>query len=144
MKVEGTCLCGACAWEAVVDPGRVFLCHCDDCQLQSSSAFRSTAVVDRATFVMKRGELREYVKSAQSGALRALSFCPECGTPVYGAPPEGTPGPISLRVGPLAQRRELAPVGQVWCQSRLDWLEGLNDLPGMPTQPGVPVVEGES
>ena len=45
-------------------------------------------------------------------------------------------GMLSLRIGPLAQRRELRPAGQVWCRSRLDWLDDLPALPGVETQPG--------
>jgi hypothetical protein len=44
---------------------------------------------------------------------------------------------MSLRVGSLAQRAELAPVAGVWCRSRRDWLDGLADMPGLDTQPGV-------
>jgi hypothetical protein len=142
MKVEGECLCGGCAWQADVDPERVFLCHCDDCQVQAGSAFRSTALIEPPSFTLTRGELRAYVKTAESGAQRELAFCPVCGTNVYGAPGDGQPGMMSLRIGPLAQRRELKPVAQVWCRSRLDWLDDLADLPGMPTQPGVPASEG--
>ncbi len=138
MKVDGECLCGACAWEAEVDPGRVFLCHCEDCQVQSGSPFRWTAIVPPERFALTRGELRSWAKTAASGSPRVLSFCPTCGTQVCGGPEEGASGTLSLRIGPLAQRRELKPVGQVWCRSRRDWLDDLPDLPGMPTQPGVP------
>ncbi len=136
MDVQGECLCGECAWEAELDPKLVFLCHCDDCQVQGGSAFRSTAVATPERFRMLRGELRSYVKTAESGRGRALAFCPTCGTHAYGGPPEGETGMLSLRIGPLAQRRELKPSGQVWCRSRLDWLDDLPSLPGVETQPG--------
>jgi len=32
MKVQGSCHCGRITYEAEVDPGRVSLCHCTDCQ----------------------------------------------------------------------------------------------------------------
>lgn len=138
MKVDGECLCGACTFTAEVDPGRVVLCHCDDCQRQSGCAFRTIALVDRASFRLGKGRLQTWVKTSESGAKRVLAFCPDCGTHVYGAPPEGQPGPMSLRVGALAQREALPPMGQVWCRSRLDWLDGVNDLPRFATQPGAP------
>lgn len=136
MRVEGRCLCGACEWAAEVDPARVFICHCEDCQVQSSSAFRSSAVIDGDKFELTRGQLRVYLKKAESGRSRALAFCPDCGTAVYGGPPDGV-GSMSLRVGPLAQARELKPSGQVWCRSRQGWLDDVNELRGMQTQPGV-------
>ncbi len=136
MNVQGECLCGACAWEAEIDPGLVFLCHCDDCQIQGGSAFRSTAIAAPDRFRLVRGELSAYVKTAESGSSRSLAFCTICGTHVYGGPPEGESGMLSLRVSPLAQRRELVPTGQVWCRSRLDWLDDLESIPAFETQPG--------
>ena len=43
---------------------------------------------------------------------------------------------MTLRVGTLAQRAELAPVARLWCRSALPWLDGLAELPGLETQPG--------
>ncbi len=142
MKVNGECLCGACAWEAELDPKLVFLCHCEDCQVQGGSAFRSTAIAPPDHFVLKRGELSVWDKKAESGRARALAFCPTCGTHVYGGPGAGESGMLSVRVGPLAQRRELSPQGQVWCRSRLAWLDDLAAIPSNETQPGMPGGEG--
>ncbi len=138
MEVQGACLCGACAWEAEIDPQRVFVCHCEDCQVQGGSAFRSIAVTTTDRFRLTRGALRTYVKTAASGASRELAFCPDCGTHVYGGPGRGEQGVLSLRVGGLAQRRELAPSAQLWCRSRLEWLDDLSDVPRLQTQPGAP------
>lgn len=32
MEIEGSCHCGAIAYEAFVDPKTAGLCHCTDCQ----------------------------------------------------------------------------------------------------------------
>ena len=40
MKVEGACHCGRIAFEAEIDPARVSVCHCADCQTLTGSAFR--------------------------------------------------------------------------------------------------------
>ncbi|MDQ3188264.1 MAG: GFA family protein, partial [Pseudomonadota bacterium] len=32
MKIQGACHCGDISYEAVVDPARVSICHCADCQ----------------------------------------------------------------------------------------------------------------
>ena len=37
MKIEGGCHCGYIAYEAEVDPERVLICHCTDCQTLSGS-----------------------------------------------------------------------------------------------------------
>ena len=41
MKVDGGCHCGRITFEAEVDPAKVLICHCTDCQSLSGSAFRT-------------------------------------------------------------------------------------------------------
>jgi len=136
MKVDGRCLCGATSWEAEVEPSRVFVCHCEDCQVQSGAPFRSTVITDPSSFRLTAGELRTWNKTAESGARRTLAFCPTCGTNVYGGPADGEKGFMSLRVGALTQRDELDPVAQLWCRSRRPWTTGLGDLQAFDRQPG--------
>lgn len=141
MKVDGECLCGAVAFEAEIEPGQVFLCHCLDCQVQSGTAFRTVARARPDSLRVTKGAVRVYEKVAESGSARALAFCPECGTSIYGGPGQGSEGMLSLRVGVLRQRGELAPIAQVWCRSRQPWLDGLDALPRIDTQPGAPPAE---
>ena len=49
MKVEGACLCGYIAIEGEVDPDKVTVCHCTDCQTSSGSAFRVSIPVPGGT-----------------------------------------------------------------------------------------------
>jgi hypothetical protein len=120
MKVAGSCHCGQIAFEAEIDPGRVRVCHCTDCQMLSGSAFRANVPVLPRTFVLKSGTPKIYVKTADSGNKREQAFCPECGTPIYSAGP-GDPPSYSLRVGTLDRRAELLPARQIWCRSALPW-----------------------
>ncbi len=136
MKVDGACLCGEVSFEAEVDPRLVFVCHCTDCQTHSGSAFRTIAVSERDTFRLLSGEVREYLKRAESGAQRALGFCPSCGTALYGGPGPGERGPLSLRTGVLQQRGSLRPVAQLWCRSAQGWLDELGTLPRVDEQSG--------
>ncbi len=135
MDIDGGCLCGAVRFEAEANPQQVFICHCTDCQTHSGSAFR-TLVGVRADSLRVKGELKIYERRADSGAIRGLAFCPECGTPIYGGPAEGEDGLLSIRVGVVRQRDELRPVAQLWCRSSQEWLSGLPDLPRVETQPG--------
>jgi hypothetical protein len=84
MKIDGECLCGAVTFEAEVSPEQVFICHCSDCQIQSGSAFRTVARAAPSSVRLTRGELKVYEKRAESGATRALAFCPECGSSIEG------------------------------------------------------------
>ena len=82
MKIDGGCHCGNITYEADIDPDKVVICHCTDCQTLSGSAFRTVALSREGTFKLRSGEPKIYLKTAQSGAKRQQSFCPECGTPI--------------------------------------------------------------
>lgn len=127
MKVEGRCHCGEIAYEATVDPARVTICHCTDCQMLTGSAYRATVPAPKESFVLRTGQPTIYLKTADSGAKRAHAFCPACGSPVYSAAPLD-PQAYSLRVGCLRQRAELLPKKQQWCQSALDWAMDLSAI----------------
>jgi len=136
MKVHGSCLCERVRFRAEIDPARVFICHCTDCQTHSGTAFRTTAMIEPDQFELESGEIKLFEKTADSGRSRTLAFCPNCGTSLYGGPGEGSAGYLSLRLGPLAERDELVPVAQVWCRSAQPWLGVLSELPRFEQQPG--------
>lgn len=123
-KIDGTCLCGKIRYEAMINSARVAICHCTDCQINSATAFRTGVLVRAENFHLLAGELKTYVKTAQSGNLRKLSFCPDCGTSIHGSDLENTRY-YSLRLGTSRQRAELPPLQQMWCQSAMPWLDGL-------------------
>lgn len=127
MNVEGSCHCGAITYEAVVDPAKVGVCHCTDCQALSGSAYRVTVQVPRSTFSLRSGAPRIYVKTAESGAKRNQAFCADCGSPVYACAVDD-PQTYSLRVGCLKQRAELPPQRQIWSTSALGWTENLGSI----------------
>src|SRR4051794_19880556 len=119
MKVDGRCHCGAIAFEAEVDPDRVTLCHCTDCQNLTGTAFRTTVPAPVETFVLKSGTPRTYLKTtAESGHVRIQAFCGNCGTPIYACAAEN-PVTYGSRVGTLAQRLQLRPTRQIWWRSAM-------------------------
>lgn len=138
MNIDGACHCGQISFTAKVDPGRVVVCHCTDCQALSGSAFRAS-VVALAADVSIQGTPRRYIKTAESGAYRAQLFCPECATPLFTMAPEGGPA-ITIRLGCVAQRAQLVPSAQIWQRSALPWLGDLALIPGSPEQQAKPKV----
>ncbi|MBL8382853.1 MAG: GFA family protein [Burkholderiales bacterium] len=128
MRIDGACLCGHVRYEALIDPARVGICHCRDCQISSATAFRVGAPVPVDDFKLLSGSLRVYVKTAESGSRRALSFCPECGTSIHGSAVENATT-LSLRIGTARQFAQLVPQQQIWCRSALPWLGDLIDTP---------------
>lgn len=129
MHVNGACHCGQITYEAEIDPRLVGICHCTDCQMLSGSAFRVAAQAMAGAFRILTGTPKTYVKTADSGARRRHAFCPNCGTPVCASADVDEPPTYSLRVGCLAQKRDLPPRRRIWCQSALPWSENVGAIP---------------
>jgi hypothetical protein len=127
VKIDGGCHCGHIRYEAVVDPAKVAICHCTDCQTLSGSAYRTVVPAPAGEFRLLAGKPKVYVKTAESGNKRQQTFCPECGTPIYSAALTDTPA-YYLRVGSIRQRAELPPKAQGWCRSALGWTMDLKDV----------------
>ncbi len=129
MKIDGGCHCGAITYEAEIDPEKVEICHCTDCQTLSGSAFRTVVKTPEEQFKLLSGEPKTYVKTAESGTKRAQTFCPECGSPVYATSAGDGPKLFSIRLGTARQRDELPPKVQYWIRSAQRWLADLESVP---------------
>lgn len=134
MLVDGSCHCGAIRFEADINPERVGVCHCTDCQTFSGGPFRTSVLVGDDKFRLLEGSPSVYEKAAESGTIRKLFFCSKCGTHVWGTSPRNARTFYSVRVGTLKQRAELPPVAQVWCQSKLPWVDDLSSIRRIDTQ----------
>jgi hypothetical protein len=134
MRIHGSCHCSAVSFSAEVDPSRVMVCHCTDCQVLSGAPFRAVVV---ATFqsLQVSGQTKSYVKVAESGNRRAQVFCPECATPLWATAPEN-PASVVIRLGCVRERAQLRPAAQIWQHSSMPWLASLSSVPGTPGQQG--------
>jgi hypothetical protein len=131
MKVHGACHCGQVRYEAEVDPARVGLCHCTDCQVLTGTAFRVSVGAPAATFRLLSGRPNTYVKTADSGARRRHAFCPNCGAPVFASADTDSPTSYSLRVGGLVEKARLPPQKRTWCGSALPWSQDVSGVPAV-------------
>ena len=120
MKVHGKCHCGKIEFHAEVDPEKVSLCHCTDCQVMTGTAYRVSARINAGDFHLTKGQPKIYIKTPDSGVKRVQAFCGDCATPLYAEPVEN-PKSKSLRIGCLAERAFLPPKQQTWCGSALTW-----------------------
>jgi hypothetical protein len=137
MKVDGACHCGAITVEGEIDPERVTICHCTDCQTGTGSAFRVSVPVAGKAFKMA-GQPSIYVKTtAENGNPRINAFCPTCGSPIYSsAPGDDPPESYMLRVGILRQRDQLTPRRQIWFRSAQAWITDIGGVPKEEKQTG--------
>jgi hypothetical protein len=129
MQVQGKCHCGRVTYTAEVDPEKVSICHCSDCQMLTGSAYRVSVQVPSETFRLLSGQPRTYIKTAESGNKRAHSFCGDCGTPTFARAAVDDPPTYSLRIGCLEQRAALPPRRQHWCHSALPWSQDISGIP---------------
>ncbi len=134
MKIDGNCLCGHVTYKAEIDPKRVIICHCTDCQTHSGTAYGVVAGIVDEKFRLLSGALKTYEKIADSGTVRALAFCPDCGTRIHAKTVGEGSSFFGLRVGTVRQRDKLKPSIQAWCQSAQDWVGDLRSIPQIDAQ----------
>lgn len=56
MHIEGACHCGRISFTAEVDPSRVTVCHCTDCQVLSGAPFRAVVPAPIDSFVLRASQ----------------------------------------------------------------------------------------
>ena len=144
MKIDGGCHCGNITYAAEIDPEKIAICHCTDCQTLSGTAFRTIAVAEEGSFKLLSGELKIYMKISESGRGRQQAFCPECGTPIFAAADEPSPTVHNIRAGSIRQRDQLVPKIQIWTRSEQPWLDQLPETRKIKTQPGAAAAEPQS
>ncbi|WEX07768.1 GFA family protein [Chelativorans sp. AA-79] len=131
MKVDGQCHCGYVTYEAEIDPERVSICHCTDCQRLTGSPYRVTVTASPSNIRLTGRPPKVYLKTAESGRMRRQYFCPDCGSPLFTSGEDPQAQDWGIRWGSIRQRRELAPKRQIWCRSALPWAaRAFEDLPG--------------
>ncbi|MBV8594558.1 MAG: GFA family protein, partial [Caulobacteraceae bacterium] len=76
--IEGSCLCGAVAYQADALAGPIVHCHCRTCQKAHSAAFATTARVARDQFRWTRGG--DVLAAFESTPGKLRRFCTRCGS----------------------------------------------------------------
>jgi hypothetical protein len=127
MNITGQCHCGAIRFTAMVDPARVVVCHCADCQIFSGGPVRAVAPVPVDQVALQRTP-KQYVKVAASGNRRTQAFCGDCGTQLF-ATEADAPKTLNIRLGCVNERAELKPSAQIWHGSAMPWLAALDGVP---------------
>jgi hypothetical protein len=129
MKIDGQCHCGDVRFEAEIDPERVSICHCTDCQALTGSPYRVTVLASRDSVRLTGKQPKLYVKTGDNGKKRLQYFCPQCGSPVFTAGEGAAADEWGIRWGSIRQRRDLPPKRQIWRRSAAPWVDSLDRLP---------------
>lgn len=99
------------------------ICHCDDCQRQTGTAF-SVIVAFRRGDLLLAGEAAasHTTRAATNGAQRERRFCASCGSPMVTFLAD-MPDLVLVKAGTLDDRSWLEPDIEIWCESAQGWLE---------------------
>jgi len=133
MHVDGQCHCGRVTYQAEIDPAKVSICHCTDCQSLTGSPYRVTVICSESDVRLTGATPKIYSKRGDNGNIRHQHFCPDCGAPLFTSG-DGGPDDFGIRWGSIRQRGALTPVRQIWCRSAAPWIHALAGLPGKATE----------
>ncbi len=122
-KRNGSCNCGATTYELTGDVKNIVNCHCDLCRKMNGGAFSTYAVVSEKSLNVQSDSLSSH--SVSENALK--NFCANCGTPMFNSNKKYD-GLRMVYLGSLDDTSDLVPAVNIYCESRLNWL---NDLPEM-------------
>lgn len=128
IDVTGTCACGDIAMTVRGPVVSMLLCSCLDCQRATGSGHASVALVP-AEAISLTGTTKSFDRSSDSGATFTRSFCPACGTPLYGRSSRA-PDIRMVPVGFFAGQNDWFAPGQlIFARSRQEWDAIADHLP---------------
>lgn len=117
-----SCACGDLKISASGDPERISSCSCIDCQRRTGSVFGVTAFFQEDQINLMSGDPKTFTRTADSGNVLDMNFCPTCGTTLFWTLAEH-PGRVVIAVGCFADPRFPAPERHVWAKHKHYWME---------------------
>ena len=128
-NIVGGCLCDAVRYESEAEPILTAVCHCRDCQKQTSSAFSVLVVVPKDSLRTEGRALASVQTVGEDTGLRTTrSFCPECGSAIVSAV-GATPELEWLKAGTLDDTSWPRPQMHIWACSAQPWVSLEEDIP---------------
>jgi hypothetical protein len=117
-SLKGGCQCGQVRYELAAPPHAIYVCHCRECQKQSSSAFGISAMARSADVRLVSGRLEHWTRPTDSGATLACYFCPACGSRVWHGDREQE-DEVSIKGGSLDGPVDLTGAIHIWTSRKL-------------------------
>lgn len=137
-NIKGSCLCGAVRYEVTAAPAMAGFCCCESCRKLSGSGHAFHALVPE-TAMKVSGNVRGFEWEADSGNTVVTSFCPTCGSPLFGKS-SGMPGMVTFRVASLDTPEAVSPQMAVYTKRLLAWdhldpaLPAFQEMPPLPQE----------
>ena len=107
-RFTGGCLCGNVRFVATGRPYRVGLCHCLDCRKHHGALFHASAIFPQEAVTIE----------GETGTYAGRSFCPRCGSPVFGRSGDE----VEVNLGSLDAPDQFRPTYELWTIRRESWL----------------------
>lgn len=118
--ITGGCQCGAVRYELNGPPVVFYICHCTECQKQSSSAFGQSLRINSGDLTVT-GTYETIERKRDSGSIVAGDFCPNCGTRLFHRRPQYSET-RNIKAGTLDDTSWLKPAGHIWTASKQPWV----------------------
>jgi hypothetical protein len=114
----GRCQCGEVRYESVGEPIALYICHCQECQRQSASAFGISLDVPRVGFRVTQGTPKYWSRVTDRGGKLKCFFCPTCGSRLWHES-ESDLETVSIKGGSLDQPLDISNAIHVWTKRKL-------------------------
>lgn len=131
--ITGGCLCGQVRFRIVGEPMMSGRCCCLSCQKLSGGGNTENLAFAESAFTVA-GKTAGYVWTADSGGQVTTSFCPTCGSPLFGKSTT-MPGMMMVRAGALDDPALYTPQMMVYAKRRHSWVQHDSRLPAFETMP---------
>lgn len=115
--LTGRCQCGAAAYAVSAEPLATYVCHCQECQKQSASAFGISVIVAKAHFHLEQGDVRTWSRPTDSGRVLDCTFCAVCGSRLWHEGPDQDE--LSVKGGSLDLPPDLGTAIHIWTSRKL-------------------------
>ena len=127
-NINGRCLCGAVQYSSEAEPLMTAVCHCENCQQQTGTAFSIIVGVPIGSIVFEKDEtLSEYLDHGESGRAVRRKFCNNCGSPIISLV-DSSLGLELIKAGTLNDKSWLKPTTQFWCETAQPWVKIDNEI----------------
>jgi len=125
LPLRGGCQCGAIKYELTGKPIVFYICHCTECQKQSSSAFGESFRVNAADLKIE-GKVKTFERPTKAENTLSCDFCPNCGTRLFHHSNNNL-GVLNIKAGSLDDTSWLKPAGHIWTRSKQPWVKISDD-----------------
>ena len=123
-KHSGACGCGLIEYILNSEIKNIVNCHCNMCRHHNGASFSTYVVLPIKALEVRNG--KELISEYKVGTGNKR-FCSNCGTPLFNTN-EKYPGACMIYLGTLNTVTDLLPKVNVWCESKLGWVDAISDI----------------